>query len=218
MNNYVILKGKNDRLVIYLNNEIEFSELQDSLASKIKEAKGFIGNGHLAIEFANRTLTEIEEDMLIEIIKKNSDLKISYVFSNGVEGEEKKIKFIKSPTQEGVTKFHRGTLRSGAKLEYDGNIVILGDVNPGAIVKANGNVIVLGFLNGTVYAGQNGNSDAFIGAVYMNPVQMIIGHYVAQPLQKEILETNKVKRKDNFEIAFLRDKEIVIETFNGKIQ
>lgn len=217
MSNYVILKGKSDRLVIYLNNEVEFSVLKDILVSKIKEAKNFIGNGHLAIEFSNRILTENEEDILLEVIKNNSDLKISYVFSNGVEGEEKKIKFIKSPTQEGFTKFHRGTLRSGAKLEYDGNIVILGDVNPGAIVKANGNVIVLGFLNGTVYAGQNGNLDAFIGAIYMNPVQMIIGNCVAQPLQKEILETNKVKRKDNFEIAFLRDKEIVIETFTGKL-
>ena len=186
MNNYVILKGKKDRLSIHLNNEVDFLALRDSLIDKIREARNFIGNGQMAIEFTNRKLSELEENVLIDLIKVNSDLNITYVFSDS-DGEKEKIKFVKAITEEGFTKFYRGTLRSGNRLEYDGNIVVIGDVNPGALIRAKGNVIVLGFLNGTVYAGQDGDRDAFVGATHMNPVQLVIGHTIAEPMQKKIL-------------------------------
>ena len=107
-------------------------------------------------------------------------------------------------------------MRSGSKLEYDGNIVILGDVNPGALVRARGNVIVLGYLNGTIYAGLDEDSDAFIGANFMNPIQMVIGAVTAKPMQKEILDTNKIDRKGGFKIACIRNNEIFIEDFSTR--
>lgn len=184
MNNYVILKGKKDRLVIHLNSEVDFLTLRDSLVEKIQEAKNFIGNVHLAIEFSNRVLTELEENVLIDLIKLNSDINITYVFSESGSGinKKEKIKFFKAVTEEGPTKFFRGTLRSGSKIEYDGNIVIIGDVNPGAMLRAKGNIIVLGHLNGTVYAGLDDDKDAFIGANYMNPIQLVIGSTIAKPI------------------------------------
>ena len=216
MNNYVILKGKKDRLSIYLNNEVDFLAIRDSLLEKIREARNFIGRGQIAIEFTNRKLSELEENVLIDLIKVNSDLNITYVFSES-SGECEKIKFIKSVTEEGLTKFHRGTLRSGMKIDYDGNIVVIGDVNPGAMIRAKGNVIVLGFLNGTVYAGQDGDRDAFVGATHMNPVQLAIGHIVAEPMQKKILDTNKVDRKSGFKIAYIIGKEIRVEDFSTRL-
>lgn len=50
--------------------------------------------------------------------------------------------------------FHEGTLRSGASLNYDGTIVILGDINAGAEVVATGNIICLGKALGLVHVGQ----------------------------------------------------------------
>ena len=215
MNNYVILKGKKDRLSIHLNNEVDFLALRDSLIDKIREARNFIGNGQMAIEFTNRKLSELEENVLIDLIKVNSDLNITYVFSDS-DGEKEKIKFVKAITEEGFTKFYRGTLRSGNRLEYDGNIVVIGDVNPGALIRAKGNVIVLGFLNGTVYAGQDGDRDAFVGATHMNPVQLVIGHTIAEPMQKKILDTNRVDRKSGFKMAYLSGKEIRVEDFSTR--
>lgn len=218
MNNYVILKGKKDRLVIHLNSEVDFLTLRDSLVEKIQEAKNFIGNVHLAIEFSNRVLTELEENVLIDLIKLNSDINITYVFSESGSGinKKEKIKFFKAVTEEGPTKFFRGTLRSGSKIEYDGNIVIIGDVNPGAMLRAKGNIIVLGHLNGTVYAGLDDDKDAFIGANYMNPIQLVIGSTIAKPMQKEILDTNKVDRKGGFKIAYIKNNEILIEDFSAR--
>lgn len=217
MNNYVILKGKKDRLVIHLNSEVDFLTLRNSLLAKILEARNFIGTGQVAVQFANRKLSELEENVLIDIIKLNSDLNISYVFSVSEGTTPDKIKFVKSVSEEGFTKFHKGNLRSGSKIEFEGNIVVLGDVNPGAKIKAWGNVIVLGYLNGTVQAGSNGDKKAFIGATHMNPVQLFIGDIQAPTMQKEILDTNKVNRNSSFKIAYIKNKDIVIEDFNTKL-
>ena len=51
------------------------------------------------------------------------------------------------------TIFHRGSLRSGQKIEEDGSIVIIGDVNSGAEVVAADNIVVLGTLRGLAHAG-----------------------------------------------------------------
>ena len=64
MSNHVIIKGKNDRLVIALNPDIDFFDLCDILKTKILEAKDFIGNSRMAIEFSGRALTNEEENKL----------------------------------------------------------------------------------------------------------------------------------------------------------
>ena len=51
---------------------------------------------------------------------------------------------------EGVTKFVRKTVLSGEVLEYEKNIIIIGDVERGARVSAGGNVFVMGALLGAV--------------------------------------------------------------------
>ena len=48
------------------------------------------------------------------------------------------------------TKFFRGSVRSGQRIEYEGSIVILGDVNDGAEIIAADNVIVVGVLRGYI--------------------------------------------------------------------
>ena len=63
-----------------------------------------------------------------------------------------------------LTKFHRGSLRNGQKIEFDGSVVVVGDVNPGAEIKATGNIIVLGQLKGMAHAGCKGMTDAFVTA------------------------------------------------------
>ena len=171
MSNHVIIKGKNDRLVIALNPDVDFLDICDILKTKILEAKNFIGNSRMAIEFSGRALTNEEENKLIGIITENSNIVISYIFSKRTDSEEEMdLENINPLIEEGKTHFFRGTLRSGSKIESDGNVVVLGDVNPSSIIKARGNVIVLGHLNGTVYAGLGGDDRAFIGAIYFNPL------------------------------------------------
>ena len=213
MSNHVIIKGKNDRLVIALNPDIDFLDICDILKTKILEAKSFIGNSRMAIEFSGRALTNEEENKLIGIITDNSDIVISYIFAKRADSEEENIDLenINPLIEEGKTHFFRGTLRSGSKIESDGNIVVLGDVNPSSIIKARGNVIVLGHLNGTVYAGLGGDDRAFIAAIYFNPIQLTIGMKTITDIQDEILDSSRVNKKSRFKVARIRNQEIVVE-------
>ena len=212
MSNHVIIKGKNDRLVIALDPDVSFLDICDILKTKILEARNFIGNSRMAIEFSGRTLTNEEENILIGIITDNSNIVISYIFSKREDSEEEiDLEHLNPLIEEGKTHFYRGTLRSGSKIESDGNIVVLGDVNPSSIIKARGNVIVLGHLNGTVYAGLGGDDRAFIGAVYFNPIQLTIGMKTITDIQNEILDSTRVNKKGKFKVARIRNQEIVVE-------
>ena len=212
MSNHVMIKGKNDRLVIALNQDIAFLDICDILKTKILEARNFIGDSRMAIEFSGRTLTNDEENTLIGIITDNSNIVISYIFSKKEEIEgEIDLEQFNPLIEEGKTHFFRGTLRSGSKIESDGNIVVLGDVNPSSIIKARGNVIVLGHLNGTVYAGLGGDDRAFIGAIYFNPIQLTIGMRTITDIQDEILDSSRVNKKSRFKVARVVNQEIVVE-------
>lgn len=212
MSNHVIIKGKNDRLVIALNPDIDFLDICDILKTKILEARDFIGNSRMAIEFSGRALTNEEENKLIGITTDNSDIVISYIFSKRADSDEEiDLENINPLIEEGKTHFFRGTLRSGSKIESDGNVVVLGDVNPSSIIRARGNVIVLGHLNGTVYAGLGGDDRAFIAAIYFNPIQITIGMKTITDIQDEILDSTRVDKKSRFKVASIKNQEIVVE-------
>jgi len=77
------------------------------------------------------------------------------------------------------------TLRSGTRIEFAGNVVVLGDVNPGAEIVAEGNVIVWGRLRGMVHAGSKGNKAAVICALDLSPTQLRIAEEVSAILKPQ---------------------------------
>ncbi len=208
MNN-VILKGKKDRLAIHLNKELDFETLKASLREKLRSAGKFFANESMAIEFLNREMNNQEENELLGIIQEEG-IDISCLISPENPGGEIQI-FKKNLIDEGPTKFYRGSLRSGASLESEGNIVILGDVNPGARVSAMGNIVVLGYLNGTAHAGGESEEGAFIAALKMNPIQLRIGHRIARSPSGDMLTTNRIKKDASLEVAYIKDDRMLIE-------
>ena len=109
---------------------------------------------------------------------------------------------------EGITKFHRGTVRSGQLINFEGNLVIIGDINPGGEIIATGNVTVMGSLRGIVHAGSDGNKDAIVVALNLQPMQLRIADIITRsPDEKET--------RNNFipELAFIKDNMVYIERF-----
>ncbi len=76
--------------------------------------------------------------------------------------------------------FHEGTLRSGEHLSAEGDVLLLGDVNPGATISAGGNVMIWGRLRGTAQAGKLGDKKAKIIALELRPVQLRIANAIAR--------------------------------------
>ncbi len=75
--------------------------------------------------------------------------------------------------------FHKGTVRSGERISSNGNLCIIGDVNPGAIVSAKKNIYVWGKLLGIAIAGKSGDKNASISSLYLNPLQLRIADLIA---------------------------------------
>ena len=74
---------------------------------------------------------------------------------------------------------HEGTLRAGDRIYSNGNLFIIGDVNPGAIVTAEKNIYVWGKLLGIAFAGKGGNYNSSISSLYLNPLQLRIADLIA---------------------------------------
>jgi len=99
------------------------------------------------------------------------------------------------------------TLRSGQSLQFEGNVVILGDVNPGAEVVATGNVVVMGSLRGVVHAGAEGDNSAAVYAFRLQPTQLRIADRITRAPDGEQSFTTTP------EVARIRDGMVVIESF-----
>jgi septum site-determining protein MinC len=104
---------------------------------------------------------------------------------------------------EDTAKWVKGPLRSGGRVLFEGNVVVMGDVNPGAEIVAGGSVIVWGRLRGVVHAGAQGDEKAVVCALVLAPTQLRIAG--------EIAVSPKKQGKSQPEVASLRDGQLVAE-------
>lgn len=103
----------------------------------------------------------------------------------------------------------RRTLRSGAAVQSDGDVIVLGDVNAGAEVQAVGDVIVWGTIRGTVHAGVDGDESAIICALRLMPTQLRIASIFARPPDQ------REDRRDGAMVAHILGREIVVEPWRA---
>ena len=89
------------------------------------------------------------------------------------------------------TKFNKGSLRSGQKIEYEGSVVIIGDVNSGAEVIAGENIVILGELRGLAHAGAKGNKSAIIATNKIDCPQIRIADKIKEFEKEQKEETTQ---------------------------
>ena len=223
MKSSVIIKGNKYGFQIVLNPTLPFEELLREVGNKFKESTHFFDlNKPIAVSFTGRELTAGEQNLLVDTISENSGLNISCVIDgakvyetqfakvlNEIREEEKKEKKqqeAESFPENRIAKngqFYRGTLRSGQKIEVDGSIVILGDINP-------------------VHAGYPEDNSAFVAALMMEPMQIQIGSYIARSPDQRVKNTKKNAKKKNRQellakLAFVENDSIFIETITRSL-
>ena len=155
-----LIKGAAEVKIFAINESINCDQL-----SKIKNKFNNINIRSLCIYSNNRST-----------ILTGKSLKINSNFFNEKE-VKKKLLLLKSPKKDDV--LHEGTVRSGDRISSNGNLCIIGDVNPGAIVSAKKNIYVWGKLLGIAFAGNSGDKNATIASLYLKPVQLRIADVIA---------------------------------------
>ena len=178
--NYVLFKGTKDGVTVVFDAEAPFETLCEQLEKKVEEAGKFFDNVKTSLIFKGRTFTEEEEEKLVKTITEHTSMDITFLKTESTELKQLTELMEKQVAPHNITKFYHGSLRNGQLIEFDGSLVIVGDIKAGAEVRATGNIIILGQLRGIAHAGYKGMAEAFVAAVYMAPVQLRIADIITR--------------------------------------
>lgn len=223
--NSVTFKGTVNGLTIILKKEATFEEIVHSMRVKINSAGKFFRGAKLAVKYKGRVLSEAEKSELYDLLVKESGAQIQSFDEDVTETNNKTQEGITSNNsternnqikkymyfkgiEEGQTKFYKGTVRSGQLISFDGNLVILGDVNPGAVIEATGNIVVMGLLRGVVHAGSDGNKEAIVAALGLNPTQLRIADIITRSPDEKGAGSNITP-----ELAYIKDDKLFVDCF-----
>lgn len=204
MKSIVLVGIKNNQISIRLNEDATQEQILESIKKKMTVIKKLCKEGKKTINVVGKVLKDKEKEEVKELI--NSEVKEEVIFENenelGLHGIKK---VYEQNVENSQTYFFKGSVRSGQKIEFDGSIVILGDVNSGAEVIAGDNIAVIGTLRGLAHAGAKGNKKAIIASHKIECPQLRIANIVKE-IEKEEIEECELKQ-----FASIIDEKIVLE-------
>lgn len=203
MKNCININFKKNQTIIKIDEEAEDKEIIEKLKKKLPELKKFYKEEKTPIIVTGKILKNKEIDEIQNLIKSKIDVEIEFDTPKGLGLSSIKRTF-KRDIEISETKFHRGSLRSGQRMEVEGSLVILGDVNSGAEIIASDNIVVLGSLRGLAHAGAKGNEQAIISAGILDTVQIRIANIV-----KEIARDEEPLHKQAY--VYIEENKIIIE-------
>lgn len=204
MNAEILFTKKDNMLTITIDKNANYKDIKEKMKDILEASTETFNDIEAPIIVEGRRLLDEEEREIINMIKEKTDVEVK----------------IERPKQMGLasinnifnldttitnTKVFASTIRSGQRIDFEGSIIVLGDVNGGAEVVAEGNIVILGNLRGFAHAGAKGNRSAFIAANSITPTQLRIA---------DIILRNIEEKKDignSYEIAKLEMGTIIIE-------
>lgn len=200
---FISINLRKNEIVIKLSEEAEQQQIVNELKKKLPELKKLYKDEKTPIKVVGKVLKNKEIDMIQRLIQSEINVEVDFDMPKTLGLHSIKKTFDRQIiTSETI--FHRGSLRSGQKLEAEGSIVILGDVNSGAEVMASENIVVLGALRGLAHAGAKGNKKAIVSAGLFDAVQIRIANIV-----KEINREEEPLHKQAY--IYVEEDKIIIE-------
>jgi len=215
----ISIKGIKDGLIIKTNGG-SWRSLRKSILAHLEQQQEFLKGAQLAVDVGETIIPAADLKKFKDHIETlGMELK-TVVSSSPVTEESAQALQLATRISEPVAKTNyrnhatdlaedailvHKTLRSGTRIQYQGHVIVIGDVNPGAEIFAGGNIVVWGKLRGTVHAGAQGNKDSVVCALDLSPTQLRIAD--------KISIAPKRKSKPKPEIAKLVDNRVIAETW-----
>ena len=191
MTQCLMINLRKERIVVRIMDTATQKEVLETLRKKLPELKRLYQKANTPIFITGKILKNKEIAEIQNLIKESIDVQIDFD-SPKVLGLHGIKRTYHQEIKNSETKFYKGSLRSGQSMEFEGSLVIIGDVNSGAEVIASENVIVVGNLRGVAHAGAKGNKEAIIAAERIDAPQVRISNKVKE-LEKEDDEYNIAK-------------------------
>ncbi|GGL41232.1 septum site-determining protein MinC [Sporolactobacillus putidus] len=195
----VTMKGRKDGLVLVMDDTCAYEALLHELKEKLSVNQQLYKEGPVTsvkVQVGNRYISESQRSELMAIIRSFDHLKVDDIWSNVLTREE----FETEKSKEKIVSVAR-IIRSGQVLSVEGDLLLIGDVNPGGVVSATGNIFVLGALRGIASAGTPGNEqNSVIAASIMKPTQLKIGRIISRTAEEP---ANEMKNDHVLECAYV---------------
>ena len=192
---------KKDSIVMKIKENATTNEILEELEDKLPDLKEFYKDEKTPILVTGKILKRFEIDSIQKMIQNIIKVKVDFDSPRTLGLHDIKKTF-KKDIQISETKFYKGSIRSGQRLEFEGSIVIIGDVNDGAEVIAEDNIAVLGSLRGMAHAGAKGNEKAIIAANIILSPQLRISSKILERDRKDI-------EMESYSYAYINDDGII---------
>ena len=115
---------KKDEVIIKIDDNAVQRKIISELHKKLKELKKMYQEEKTPIRVTGKILTNKELEEIKKIIKKEIDVEIKFDTPTTL-GLHSITRSYKRDVGKSETTFHRGSLRSGQKIEVEGSIVVI---------------------------------------------------------------------------------------------
>ncbi len=232
----VIFRGNKDGLQLIFNDQQDFDILKQKLQAHLQKAELFFQGADVVLDIGDLGFSIDQVLEIQNILAFPHGLRLKKIIHGTQEPILKNQKIAKSVEKQQRTSspkikamaqrkrsladwttglnnpetiLYKGTLRSGQRIVHEGNVVIVGDVNPGAEIRAAGDIIIMGSLRGLAHAGASGNTEVVIVAFRLAPTQIRIGDVIGRPPEGDL----GIPKEP--EVAKLEDGVILVEPLDG---
>lgn len=192
---------KKDSIVLKIKEDATTNEILSELQEKLPDLKDFYKDERTPILVTGKVLKRFEIDSIQKMIQSIIKVRVDFDTPRTLGLHDIKRTFRKD-IQISETKFYKGSIRSGQKMEFEGSIVIIGDVNDGAEVIAEDNIAVVGNLRGMAHAGAKGNEKAIIAANIINSPQIRIASRILERDRKDI-------ERESYSYAYINNEGLI---------
>lgn len=189
----VSIKGTKDGLVLRLDDQCAYADLVEEIKRKVSD-EGIEGQAEVLLQLGNRYCSEDQKRDLIACVHTSPHLRVSRVQSDVISFEESNQRVLERQSETFV-----GIVRSGQVIRAEGDLVVVGDVNPNGKLIAGGNIFVLGRLKGIAHAGAKGNKEAVIAASWLEATHLMI----AEAIELMTDELTILSEQPEMECAYL---------------
>ncbi len=235
MTEKVKIKSNGRMLELWLNDRCSYSELRTAIIEKLSVNKSFYSQLGQAVMIYGKLFSDAQKRELKNMLLMDFDLMETYFVDDdvppSVQQAEKKqekpdntenqaentsadkstgdaddVSLISTNYFDAKSIFVNQTVRNGMRIECEGDVVVIGDVNAGAEIIAGGSVAIFGRLRGLVHAGAKGRTDVVVitNSLQANQIR-IAGKIAVLPAKRQV---------DYPELAKLIDDRIVITALN----
>ena len=202
MEDIVKIKGMKAGLMLSFTRGAKFDDIRANIQNKLESGNSFFIRGTTAY-VPKDTLPTDQIEVLRKMFHQHGMLFRTEIPKVKVEIVEEKKKLPPEEDPQQMIVINR-TLRGGQEVRTKSSVLICGNVNPGAQVIAGGSIDVRGTCRGMVHAGAFGNTNAFIVADQLIPMQIRIADMIAR--SPDVMEKSETPER-----ASIKNGQIVIE-------